>query len=355
MKILIFSDLHIHHTHRFSQITSDGLSVRELEQLSCADRIIDLLKEDKEINRVVCCGDLISTVGDSLSTEVLYTLSLFLKKLQEYCLPNKIEIDILVGNHDLSGHLNINYIHKLYPFSFWEGINIYDKPTQKGDFIYMPYSISDNIASNFLESIKEKEDRIVFSHLELKGIDLGNGIVSNKGVDKSILENFKIVFQGHYHSGIKYGRNINIIGSTQRFSFKDLGKSRNNIIIYDLDNNTFIRKSFLCPDWLTFNDDNIDEILNIDNNNYVKVDLSTDLLLTDKIKNKLESVKGKDISISLNRISGKSVSILEEDNRDNMDDISIIKRFIDNTDNDNSYKEKLLNCGISILKEANHT
>ena len=45
----------------------------------------------------------------------------------------------------------------------------------------------------------------------------------------------------------------------ERLSFKDKGIAKNNIIIYDTETGKITRRSFECPDWLTFNDDNIEE------------------------------------------------------------------------------------------------
>lgn len=347
MKLLCFSDIHFHHTHRFSHITSEGYTVRELEHLSCADDIIRICQEEN-IDRIVFCGDLYQTVGDNLSTQTQAAVCEFVDKLR------KVKpLDMLVGNHDQSSTTNYKNVHKLIPFKCWDNVTVYDKPTVVNDyFVYMPYCTSDEYAVSILENIKDKQNKVVFSHLELKGINLGNGIETTHGVPLDLLSQFKMTIQGHYHGSSSYGSNIKVIGSTQRLSFKDPGKSRNNIIIYDTETNEIERRSFSCPDWLTFTDENIDEILKIDVNNYVKVEVTSDMLLTDEIKAKLESFKGKDIHIDLTRLSfdRKSSADIQQDEAE--DEISVIKQFINKTENDEEKKELLLTEGMRLLDRA---
>ena len=344
MRILCFSDIHFHHTHRFSHITSEGYTIRELEHLACADDIIRICQEEN-VDRIIFCGDLFGPVGDNISTQTMSAVCEFVDKI------SKIKpLDLIVGNHDLSGSTNYKAVHKLIPFKYFKNVTVYDKPTVLNDyFVYMPYCTSDEYATSVLENIQDKKHKVVFSHLELKGINLGNGIETTHGVSLDLLSQFKMTIQGHYHGSSSYGPNIKVIGSTQRLSFKDPGKSRNNIIIYDDETNTIERRSFSCPDWLTFTDDNVDQILITDINNYVKVEVTSDMLLTDDIKAKLELFKGKDIHIDLTRLSfnRKSTADIQQDEAE--DEISVIKQFINKTENDEEQKELLLKEGVRLL------
>lgn len=347
MRYLCFSDIHFHHTHRFSHITSEGYTVRELEHLSCADDIIKICQEDN-IDRIMFCGDLFGPVGDNISTQTMSAVCEFVEKI------SKIKpLDMLVGNHDLSGTTNFKAVHKLIPFKYFNNVIVYDKPTEVDNIIFMPYCTSDEYATSVLENIKDKQNKIIFSHLELKGINLGNSIETTHGVPLDLISQFKMTIQGHYHGSTSYGPNIKVIGSTQRLSFKDPGKARNNIIIYDTETNKIERRSFHCPDWLTFTDDNIDDILTTDLNNYVKVEVSSDILLTDDIKARLDLFKGKDVHIDLTRLSFDKHSSVDI-NQDNTaeDEVSIIKQFIEKTDNSEQQKRQLLDEGIRLLDKV---
>ena len=346
MRYLCFSDIHFHGTHRFSHITDEGYTIRELEHLSCAQTLIDICNKE-DIDRIVFCGDLYQAVGDNLSTQTQSAVCEFVEKI------SKIKpLDMLVGNHDLSGTTNFKAVHKLIPFKYFNNVTVYDSPVEKDGIVYMPYCTSDEYATTVLENIKDKKNKVVFSHLELKGINLGNGIETTHGVPLDLLSQFKMTIQGHYHGSSSYGPNIKVIGSTQRLSFKDPGKSRNNIIIYDTETNKIERRSFNCPDWLTFTDDNIDDILTTDLNNYVKVEVSSDILLTDDIKARLELFKGKDIHIDLTRLSFDKHSSVDINQDTAEDEVSIIKQFIEKTDNSEQQKRQLLDEGIRLLDKV---
>lgn len=346
MRYLCFSDIHFHGTHRFSHITDEGYTIRELEHLSCAQTLIDICNKE-DIDRIVFCGDLYQAVGDNLSTQTQSAVCEFVEKI------SKIKpLDMLVGNHDLSGTTNFKAVHKLIPFKYFNNVTVYDSPVEKDGIVYMPYCTSDEYATTVLENIKDKKNKVVFSHLELKGINLGNGIETTHGVPLDLLSQFKMTIQGHYHGSSSYGPNIKVIGSTQRLSFKDPGRSRNNIIIYDTETNKVERRSFNCPDWLTFTDDNIDDILTTNLNNYVKVEVSSDILLTDDIKARLDLFKGKDIHIDLTRLSFDKHSSADINQDTAEDEVSIIKQFIEKTDNSEQQKRQLLDEGIRLLDKV---
>ena len=178
---------------------------------------------------------------------------------------------------------------------------------------------------------------------------LSYNIFTTRGVDLDVLKQFKMTLQGHYHSAVNPAKNVQISGSTQRLSFKDKGVARKNIIIYDTETNKVKRESFNCPDWLTFTDDNIESILNYSNDNYFKVDITTDILLTDEIRNKLNNVKGKEIHIDLMRISTNK-KVEEEITVENNSDILI--QFINKSNNDTLQKEDLIKKGNDLLERV---
>lgn len=343
MRILIFSDSHFHNTHRFSHITSEGFTVRELEQYNCVEDILKIAHEEG-VHKIIFAGDFFGPVGDNVSAQTLTILSLFIGKIID-----KYQFDIVVGNHDQCVVTPDYNIHKLEIFKHWPNIKVYDTPTIDGNIIYMPYSYSDEYTEAFLNSIKDKNDKIIISHLELKDIPLGNGIFSKHGVSLNTLKQFKAVFQGHYHSICNYAKNIHIIGSMQRTSFKDQGSSRNNIIIYDTETNKISRRSFTSPDWLTFTDENINDILKTDSNNYVRLELSTDILITPEIQKKLETFKGKDIHVDVTRISINKDIMDESSNGLVMSEADVLQKFIIESDNSDKEKEDLLVEGKRLL------
>lgn len=347
-KIICFGDIHVHHTHKFSKIEQNGYSVRELEHLSCADTICKLIDKYQDCEKVVFLGDFFGPVGDNISCQSMNVVTEIVKKISNKCKEKGILFDILVGNHDVSGYMNNKYTHKLYPFTLCKNVRVFDSYQEDGNFVFVPYFNDDEYATNILNSIENKENKIVFSHMELKHIDLGMGIVTSKGVDPNILKQFKMTISGHYHNGVNYAKNIQVCGSTQRLSFKDKGISRNNIIIYDTETNSVKRESFECPDWFCFTDENLQDIFNLDSNNYVKVEVIFDKLITDKVIEKLKTFKGYTLSTKLNRLS-TNMNIKENFSVEKEDDLSVLKKFIEKADVSGIDKENLLNEGIRLL------
>ena len=347
--IIFFSDLHLHHTHKFSTVTQEGRTVREKEHLSCAKKIAELIEKHKDVERVVFGGDFFGPVGDNLSTQCLDTACEFVDIIQQKCIKYNIDFDMLVGNHDSSIETPTIKIHKLSPFKHWRNINVYDMLCCIDNRVYMPHTNGFEFAENFLNAIPNKENKIVFSHLDLKNVEISNEIFSKKGIDVNILKQFKMTLQGHYHSGISYYNNVIVCGSTQRLSFKDQGISRNNILLYYPETNTIKRESFDCPDWLSFNDTNINDILKIDDNNYVKLDITSDILLTPEIQSKLDKIKEKDIHIDITRIS-LNKRVTEEIKGES--EIDVLKQFINNSNNTVDKKVALITEGNRLLSIA---
>ena len=350
-KIICFGDIHIHHTHKFSKINSDGYSAREQEHLACADVICNLLDKYQDCERVVFLGDLFGPVGDVVSCQSLTVASEIINKISKKCADKNVVFDMLVGNHDVSSYINNKYSHKLYPFKHYRNVNVYDQPTVVGNYIFMPYCNSDEFASNFLRSISNKKDSVIFSHLEIQYVDLGSGIVTSKGITQDLLKDFKMTISGHYHSGTDIAKNIKVCGSTQRLSFKDKGIGRNNIMIYDTETNKCTRESFNCPEWFCFTDENISDILNTDINNYVYVDVTFDKLLTDEILERLKLFKGSEIHTQINRISVKMVTneLMNNGNNSQKSNLEILKEFIDKSEVSAEDKTKLLEEGRRLL------
>lgn len=350
-KIICFGDIHIHPTHKFSLLTTDGYTTRELEHLSCANTICDLIDKYQDCEKVVFLGDMFGPVGDNISCQSLMVATEIVKRISDKCAEKNINFDMIVGNHDISSYLNNKYSHKLYPFKNYKNVNIYDQPTVIDNFIYMSYCNTDEYPITFLENIKNKEEKVIFSHLEIQYVNLGMGIKTSKGINQELLKKFKQTISGHYHNGVNIAKNINVCGSTQRLSFNDKGIGRNNIIIYDVEKNTITRESFNCPDWICFTDENISDIMNTDINNYISVEVMFDQVLTSEILNKIKQFKGSVIHSQLSRISIKNLNNTMTENKENIqkDNLSVIKDFINKAEVSSDDKTKLLEEGRRLL------
>ena len=347
--ILFFSDIHFGSAHRFSTITPNGFTIRENEHLSCLESLKRVMNEN-EVSKCIFGGDMFGPVGDNISGETQCAVVKFVSELAAECKKRGIPLEILVGNHDIINDATVFGINKLVPYKYFDNVVVYEQPVVDGNYVYLPFSYDDDYLNNFLENVSDKENKIVFSHVDIAGIEIGGGIVTKKGVNLELLNKFKKVFEGHYHSFKSIGDNIIVPGSTQRLSFKDKGVSRENIVLYDESTDKIKRDSFECPDWLTFTDDNVQDILKIDNNNYVKIDLSVDMLYTDEIKQKVEQMKNCDLHIDVSRIVVNRK--VEENEQTSEDEIDIIQQFVNKSENDDDKKEKLIEKGINLINRA---
>ena len=84
----------------------------------------------------------------------------------------------------------------------------------------------------------------------------------------------------------------------------------------------------------------------------MKVEVSSDILLTDDIKARLDLFKGKDIHIDLTRLSFDKHSSADINQDTAEDEVSIIKQFIEKTDNSEQQKRQLLDEGIRLLDKV---
>lgn len=344
--ILVFGDPHINNYHKFSQIVDSGYTIRELEHLQVSNDIVNLMQSQK-FNAVVCLGDVFDKVGDKISIDNTRTVTDFIHNIQEECIKQNIIFYILMGNHDCNSSNGSS--NKLIPFKYYKNIVIIDSPTEIENMIFLPHHINYEYIESFLEGIENKSDKIIFSHMELKDINLGNGIFTTKGVSLNILYQFKATFQGHYHTPGKYGKNVWLPGSTQKISFKDPGGGY--MMVYDEINNTKpIIHHYTGPKWYTLEDEDLSELTDISDNNYIRLCLSCDNIL-DIYGIKRESLnrfKGIELEIDVSRISAKNLKRI--DTEIEVEDPSVIlSNYISQQDIDSDKKQKLIQKGQELL------
>ena len=172
--ILFFSDLHINETAQFSTATETGFSVRQLEGIQACQDVLDVLQDQQyHFEAVVFGGDLINKVGNNISASDLATVTKCITMIQQECIKQGITFYVLVGNHDIGA--NMLGFHKLIPFKCYQNVKIVDSFEIDGNYVFMPYVFDDSAADIFLNNIEDKQDKVVFSHLELKDVPLGNG------------------------------------------------------------------------------------------------------------------------------------------------------------------------------------
>lgn len=352
--IITFGDLHISSFHQFSKIEQSGFSTRELEHLEVAKDIVKFLQDHTgEVESVVFLGDLFHAVGANISCDNLLTATTFITMIQQECIKQNITFYILLGNHDHNATMGNIYSHKLVAFQYYKNVKIIDRLQEINNYVFLPYTIdNEDVITSFLNKIENKENKIVFSHADIRGANISGEIYCDKGIKFEDLKDFKAVFQGHFHVPQKLAKNIWVSGSTQKTSFKDPGGG--SLLIYDQTINKVTRQTFNVPQWYTLYDEDLENLQDIWNDNYVKLILSCDNIL-DKYKINKESLnrfKGIEIMYDIERISSKRLKRSEED-LENESPESVIVNFINSSNiTDIDKKEKLIQTGLDLINRV---
>lgn len=275
MKILIYSDNHWCQYSSIVRKRGEKYSLRlenQIKSLNWAES----LGEQYGVNAVVCCGDFFDTPG--LNAEEL-------SALKEVLWNEKVPHYFLVGNHEMgSNDLQFNSVNALLsvPNAFIVDEVLTARYPNDANILFLPYVLEENIKP-LKEYMKEHlkysnftNDVIVFSHNDIKGVQMG-AFVSEKGFEISDIENNCALFiNGHLHNGAKVSDKIINVGNLtgQNFS-EDAFKYEH--CAYILDTATMKIQVFKNPFAL----------------NFYKIDLTDgkDWSIFDKIENAVLTVK----------------------------------------------------------------
>lgn len=352
--IVTFGDLHISSFHQFSKIEQVGFSTRELEHLQVAKDIVKFLQEHTgEVESVVFLGDLFHPVGANISCDNLLTATTFINMIQEECIKQNIIFYLIIGNHDHNASTANIKSHKLIAFKSYQNVKVIDTLCEIDNYVFLPYTNNNKeVISNFLKEIKDKENKIVFSHVDIRNAQIFGDIYCDKGVEFEELEYFKAVFQGHFHMPQKLAKNIWVAGSTQRTGFKD--PCRGDLLIYDKELHKVSRHKFNTPEWYTLTDDNLGELNTISNDNYVKLILSCDNILNqyNLTKDSLNRFKGKEIMYDVERISSKKLRRSQEDIETESPEEVLVSFINSSTNIENTVKkDNLIQIGLDLINK----
>lgn len=238
MRIFLYSDLHISKTSSILPLTDDKYSYRQKMIMNTGKWLADIVREEKP--------DLIINLGDTFDQHTITsydidTASEFFNCFSEF----NIRHYVLVGNHEMVNK-DFNSIALLRNI---ENICVIDQPSSIN--LELNFGVPTRLA--FLpyldwRDIKEFPDGdFLFSHLDIQGSVVRNGVDLKDGILPSSLSKYKLVFNGHIHkASIK--NNIINVGSITTHSFSDDTDGVPTCYIFDtntLDLKQY--KSSICP------------------------------------------------------------------------------------------------------------
>ena len=147
-----------------------------------------------------------------------------------------IEMDVIVGNHDMHHKNTISPNACTELLSQWSNIKVYDKPTSVNyDSVYIdliPWMCAGN-TTEILEHIKNTIADYCIGHWELNGFWFYKGLKSH-GIDSDFLSRYKAVWSGHFHTISKAG-NITYLGTPYTLTAGDENDPR-GFWVFDTEN-----------------------------------------------------------------------------------------------------------------------
>ena len=353
MKLLIFSDLHCHPHKKSSERLQNCIDV--------LDWVFRTSIENK-INNIVFLGDLFH---DRQKIDVL-TYQKTYEVLEKYLFENKINLYLLLGNHDL-WHNQKWDISSINPLRKLPGVKVINEPSVEvleDDYLFgfLPYThnpIEDlkKVESQWSKLSKKNTPKILGGHIAVDGAvwnvkynTTAEVAIEHDGdmikVGPSIFKNWDKVFLGHYHSEQKLNDKVEYVGSPLQLSFGEAFQQK-HIIIYDIDKNeckyainNFSPKHFII---------NEDELENYElEGNFIRLEVS-DISSSTMAEFRKELVENKkvatmEIKQSVKRedhvISDAKSILYKED--------EMVEKYVEQTNVDLE-KEKLINIGKVIL------
>ena len=193
MKIAILNDTHF-------GVRNDSEAFRNY-QLRFYNEIFFPYLEKHNIKTLIHLGDVV----DRRKFINFQTASIFRKQFFDRLWKQKIDTHIIIGNHDtyFKNTNEVNAIDNLY--TSFDGINepfIYTRPKvvefDGVPILFMPW-ICDDTREESMHMLNTAKADLCFGHLEIKGIEMQNGVINEHGNDKADFNRFEKVVSGHFH------------------------------------------------------------------------------------------------------------------------------------------------------------
>ena len=232
--------------------------------------------QDNNIKNLIHLGDVV----DRRKFINHQTASVFRKRFFDRLYEEQIDTHIIIGNHDtyFKNTNKVNAIENLYttfdkrnePFIYtnaqeveFDGLNI----------LFVPWICDDNYEHS-MNMLRTSTAEIVMGHLEIKGIEMQNGVINDHGNHKKDFKRFERVISGHFHKHTDDGQ-IYYLGAQYEMTWSDY-KDPKAFHIFD----TETREITKIPNHRTIHkkiiyDDKKHDYSNFDltpyNNHYVKL------------------------------------------------------------------------------------
>ena len=254
MKIALYSDLHAH-PYSNGTLLEHGSNSRVMDAANVIGQVYSYAI-DNEISHVVFGGDLFDR-RKSIDVDTYNTIH---KCVQDWA--SQVSTFMIPGNHDQANKSGT--IHALQRFQSptckifsdpeWvelsEGVYLFGVPYyDDGEFIA-------ECIRKGLEDKPEGDRHLLLIHYGIEGAKLGPSdyvIPCELKLPMLCLDEWDIVFSGHYHIGQQLGSKFHYIGSAMQHRWDDVGFGK-TFVVYDSETNTFSRVPTVAPTFLEIRD-----------------------------------------------------------------------------------------------------
>ena len=156
------------------------------------------------------------------------TLNSWRKRFFDKLTENNIQMDVIVGNHDVT-YKNTNEINAMNElFKHYDNVNVYIDPVERVydgvNIALVPWINSSNHQSS-LEFLNNTQSQIVFGHFEISGFEMDRGNVCQGGLEVEIFKRFDVVLSGHFHHKSSKG-NVTYLGNQYEITWADYDDQR---------------------------------------------------------------------------------------------------------------------------------
>ena len=360
MKILIFSDLHIH-PHKRSNDRLDHC-------IDALDWVFNTAIE-RGIKNIVFLGDLFH---DRQKIDVL-TYQRTFEVLERHLCNNDLRLFLLLGNHDLWHYQKLD-VSSVNPLRKLPGITIVSKPGVEKisdgaeDFLFgfLPYT------HNPIEDLKvvEKEwkanapkgqSRVLGGHISVDGAvwnvrhkTVSEVTIEHDGdmvrVGSDIFDKWDRVFLGHYHAEQKLDEKVEYVGSPLQLSFGEAFQSK-HVVVFETNSdereyveNTFSPKHYILKE---------DEIEGLDlEGQFVRLEVE-DMASRQMSDIRQQLVENSKVSsLEIKQIHKKEEHLITDAKSILYKEEEMLEKYVEQANVEGLDKETLIKIGSSICQEA---
>ena len=255
MKVALYSDLHAH-PYNNGTLLEHGTNSRVQDAVSVIEQVYSYAV-DNDVDVVLFGGDLF----DRRKSIDVDTYNKIHEAVQYWS--RKVSTVMIPGNHDQANKSGT--VHALQRFNSKTcKVPMYPSWTKLPGNVHLfsvpYYDDGDTIAQHVREGLEDKNpdgDRhILLIHYGVAGAKVGpSDYVLPCELDLTMLEldEWDIVFSGHYHIGQQIGSKFHYIGSAMQHRWDDVGFPK-SFVVYDSETNQISRVPTVAPKFLEIRD-----------------------------------------------------------------------------------------------------